>query len=268
VLVSGEVENLAGVALNTFLYTCLDSAGNMAAVATRRVWVEDTTCPSCQVKTFAELSSPHETIEGSFPYTDAGAVASDSLQGSFGICSTWSENTITPYAEIVNTEATGTYVITYRVKDSAGNWNANDVNGGCSGSQDYDKSNELTVVVIDTLKPVIGLYFKENGKAPDGEVNKHGLIQVGDSTDTSSTNGRHAGQANVAGDHYTEGAQYLSTHWVGHDAATNAPALMAETAAASGTSGWVLGAVASGVSGLALLGYAMKRQTVVTVVPV
>ena len=42
---------------------------------------------------------------------------------------------------------------------------------------------------------------------------------------------------------------------------------MAETAAASGTSGWVLGAVASGVSGLALLGYAVKWQTVVTVVP-
>jgi len=270
--VSGDVVNLARVAQYTVLYNCMDSAGNKAEEATRRVWVEDTTCPTCQVKTLSGLSSIHETIEGSFPYTDAGAVASDSLQGSFGICSTWSENTITPYADIVNTEATGTYVITYRVKDSAGNWNANDVNGGCSGSQDDEKSNERTVVVIDTLKPVIGLYFKENGEAPDGTAGEHGLIQVGDSSDTSSTNGRHAGQANVAGDHYTNGAEYESNHWPGHVKATHADGtpvtLMAETAAASGTSGWVLGAVASGVSGLALLGYAMKRQTVVTVVPV
>merc|ERR1712146_763263 len=55
-----------------------------------------------------------------------------------------------------NVDVTGTYVITYRVKDSAGNWN--DGQGtNCRGAAQYRRK----VTVIDSLKPVLALRFKD-----------------------------------------------------------------------------------------------------------
>merc|ERR1711918_301085 len=94
----------------------------------------------------------------------------------------------------VNTEKVGTYVVTYRIKDKAGNWN----DGKCKGSKHYKR----TVTVKDTLKPVIG-------------------------------------QGNPAAK------------------------LMAET---SSVNGWIVGAIASAVAGVALLALGNKQTT--TSVPV
>jgi len=44
--------------------------------------------------------------------------------------------------------------------------------------------------------------------------------------------------------------------------------LMAEEASAASVNGWVLGAIASAVTGLALLGYSQRKTTVATSVPV
>merc|ERR1712227_499083 len=102
-----------------------------------------TSCPSCVI-------SDDNTAAADNTYNDVGAVTTDSLQGSFGICSVWDKGVLkSSYKEIVNVESTGTYYITYRVKDSNGNWNDN---SGCTGGQTGDE-NVRTVVIIDTLRP-------------------------------------------------------------------------------------------------------------------
>merc|ERR1711881_441450 len=156
--VSGDVVNLARVGVYTIKYNCQDSAANTADEATRTVVVQDTSCPSCVISEDNTEAADHSTrtvsIEASFPYNDVGAVATDSLQGSFGICSVWSNGEMkTSYKNIVNVERTGVYEITYRVKDSNGNWNdGTSYSGGQTGSE-----NVRTVTIVDTLRPVIEL---------------------------------------------------------------------------------------------------------------
>jgi hypothetical protein len=231
--VSGDVVNLARVGVYTIKYNCVDSANNKADEAKRTVTVQDTTCPQCEITVDKALLNGGkdrtlrtETIEASFPYDDAGAVATDSLQGKFGICSTWSNGKQhASYKSIVNVETTGTYKITYRVKDSNGNWN----DGSCTKSQ--GASRVRTIVIVDTLRPVIAL--KYGGK----------VIHKGASADRA----HHNNAANPAG----------------------AYKFMAEQATTSSVNGWVIGAVASAVSGLALLGYSLRKSTpVATSVPV
>merc|ERR1712100_276719 len=54
----------------------------------------------------------------------------------------------------------------------------------------------------------------------------------------------------------------------GVNAQANPFKLMAETTTTSSVNGWVVGAVASAVTGLALLGYSMRKTSVATSVPV
>merc|ERR1711998_568164 len=116
-------------------YNCKDAAGNKADTINRKVVVRDTTCPTCVVNGATKV-----TREASFTYNDAGAVCTDSI--SLG---TNKEVVTNP----VKTEKVGTYVVTYRIKDKAGNWN----DGKCTGAKQYER----TVTVKDTLKPVIHL---------------------------------------------------------------------------------------------------------------
>jgi len=132
------------------VYSCANAAGIAATPLTRHITVKDRSCPACTM-----VAGP-ETIEASFPYSDAGARCTDSLDGtldteifSYGVQTTWSA--------LVNVERTGTYVITYRAKDSAGNWN----DGTCKGS----KATKRTIVIVDTLKPVIALARPSQGSA-------------------------------------------------------------------------------------------------------
>merc|ERR1711871_1766684 len=153
------------------------------------------------------------SIEASFPYNDVGAVATDSLQGSFGICSVWSDGVLkSSYKEIVNVESTGTYYITYRVKDSNGNWNDN---SGCTGGQSGDE-NVRTVVIIDTLRPVIQL--------------KYGGNVIHEGAGSFASGAANANRGNTTWSHSLN--------------------LMAEQATPSSVNGWVIGAVGSAVTGL------------------
>merc|ERR1712072_413608 len=241
--VSGDVVNLARVGVYTIKYNCQDSTSNLADTATRTVVVQDTSCPSCVLSAdttdAANNVAATVSIEASFPYNDVGAVATDSLQGSFGICSVWSNGEMkTSYNNIVNVERTGVYEITYRVKDSNGNWNdGTSCSGGQTGSE-----NVRTVTIVDTLRPVIELKYNSqvihrSAKAftlPDENAKTH-LAKVG------------------------------LTHAI-HNGAFS---LMAEEASTSSVNGWVVGAVASAVSGLALLGYSLRKSApVATSVPV
>merc|ERR1711898_19654 len=132
--------NLAKPSTYNINYNCKDAAGNKADTIRRKVVVRDTTCPTCKVTGASKV-----TREASFTYSDAGAVCTDSI--SLGNNKVQTRNP-------VNTEKVGTYVVTYRIKDKAGNWN----DGKCKGSKHYKR----TVTVKDTLKPVIPLKFGRN----------------------------------------------------------------------------------------------------------
>merc|ERR1711981_859526 len=277
--VSGDVVNLARVGVYTIKYNCQDSASNVADTATRTVVVQDTSCPSCVLSAdttdAANNVAATVSIEASFPYNDVGAVATDSLQGSFGICSVWSNGVLkSSYKEIVNVESTGTYYITYRVKDSNGNWNDNT---GCTGGQTGDNvgKNVRTVVIIDTLRPVIQLKYN-NQVIHEGAAS----FATGSGNNNRGNNVLTHTQVDSTGDPVHLGNGYENP---AHSSVAQAPydhtwsenmnsvdGLMAEQATTSSVNGWVVGAVGSAVTGLALLGYSLRKSAapVATSVPV
>ena len=92
----------------TVTYNVSDAAGNDAVEVTREVTVADTTAPVISLTGDAAV-----TVEAGSTYADAGATASDSLDGD-----------ITADIVIVNpvdTSVPGIYTVTYNVSDAAGN---------------------------------------------------------------------------------------------------------------------------------------------------
>jgi len=99
--------NLAGTYSVT--YNVSDAAGNAAAEVTRTVNVTaDVTAPVITL-----LGSTPVDVELGSTYTDAGATASDNIDGDI----TASIITVNP----VDTSLAGTYSVTYNVSDAAGN---------------------------------------------------------------------------------------------------------------------------------------------------
>jgi len=124
----------------TVKYSCCDSSKNCATPQTRKVVVYDDHCPTCTY-----IGATKITREASFPYVDSGVTCSDDHDGA------------TPYTTVgkFNVFKTGTYKITYRSKDLSGNWN--DWKGCKKGANNYVR----TIVVKDTLKPVISLSYNK-----------------------------------------------------------------------------------------------------------
>merc|ERR1711939_1019036 len=150
--------------------------------------------------------------EASFPYSDLGATCTDNIDGARPTKRTGS----------FNVETTGTYVLTYSASDKSGN---------TIGKGKCKHTTRRTIVVKDTLKPVISLHFGGK-KIHQSRANDKGVN----------------GQANKA-----KFARYN-------------PYFMEETQ--TSVNGWVMGAIASAVTGVALLGYSMKKTAVATSVPV
>ena len=92
----------------TVTYDVSDSAGNSATQVTRTVTVSDTTSPVITLVGEASVS-----IDQGSTYTDAGATASDSLDGDITSSIVTVNN--------VDANTAGTYTITYNVTDSSGN---------------------------------------------------------------------------------------------------------------------------------------------------
>ena len=122
--VSGTV-NTSVVGTYTVTYTASDIAGNAATAVTRTVNVVDTTVPVIHV-----TGSNPATVEGGSTYTDAGATATDNVSAPVTVTST----------STVNTQAVGTYAVTYDAVDPAGN---------------HATTTTRTVNVVDTTAPVI-----------------------------------------------------------------------------------------------------------------
>jgi len=92
----------------TVTYNVSDTAGNAAAQVTRTVNVEDTTIPVITLVGDATV-----TIEVGTDYTDAGATATDNVDGDI------TSSIVT--VNSVNTNVVGSYTVTYNVSDTAGN---------------------------------------------------------------------------------------------------------------------------------------------------
>ena len=96
--------NIAGV--YTLTYSATDSEGNTSKVLTRTVIVVDTTAPVINV-----LGEPSLQIDLDSTYTDAGATAADTVDGSIAIVTTGS----------VDTAVSDIYTLTYTATDNADN---------------------------------------------------------------------------------------------------------------------------------------------------
>jgi hypothetical protein len=205
--VSGDVVNLSKIGTYKITYKCKDTAGNAADPLTRTVIVKDTTCPTCKINGVAKV-----TREASFPYSDLGAVCTDNIDGA----------RTTKTLGTFNVEKVGTYKLTYTAKDKSNNE---------IGQKKCKNLYFRTIIVKDTLKPVISLHFK------GATIHKSKAIDTGVNA-----------QKNPAAD------------------AANNPYFMEESQ--TSVNGWVIGAIASAVTGVALLGFSMKKSTVATSVPV
>jgi hypothetical protein len=110
VVITGTV-NPATLGVYTVNYNVSDAAGNAAAQVTRTVTitaVADTTIPVISL-----LGSSTVNVVFGATYTDAGATATDNIDGTL----TGSIVTVNP----VNTSVAATYTVTYNVSDGAGN---------------------------------------------------------------------------------------------------------------------------------------------------
>lgn len=153
----------------------------------------------------------------------------------------------------------GTFKISYHVSDKAGN------------TETYNQDNVLckagiwgspirTVIVKDTLPPVITLHMATKGvvhtskayrsKVGSDEAYSPGIVRDNPAAMPKNSNGF--------------GNQFLKSSYVAAPVTQNK--FMAEQSSAA--NGWVIGALASAVSGLALLGYSMRRSAAVTSVEV
>jgi hypothetical protein len=141
----------------TVKYHCFDSEGKSAYSAFRKTYFQPP-LPTCTV-----IEGP-ATVEASFPYMDPGASCAVGVMPV--TAQVWSD-TGYEYAQynsahsIVNTERTGTYVVTYRARNGCGQYNSDAAPA------------KRTVVVVDTLMPVValsdplsGVSFQGPGSAP------------------------------------------------------------------------------------------------------
>merc|ERR1711871_49709 len=146
----------------------------------------------------------------------------------------------------------GTYYITYRAKSTVGLYN--DGQNCRGGAIEYRR----TVTVKDTLRPLITLKYN-SVKVAQGAVGVGKDHAVDTTTDQFDSDARAYPSDNT---YESQGNFPDDISSSEHD-----PALMAEENTSS-VNGWVIGAIASAVAGLALLGYSTRRTAVATSVPV
>jgi hypothetical protein len=133
------------------------------------------------------------------------------------------------WSKVKRAEA-GKYVISYKVSDSSNNVQC--------------ESPKRTVIVRDTLPPVLTLHVRGSGLVQTSRFNHKGIAEDGTYTFTGPNNGHVNTPKAIAVD--SGDYQKVFNHWT----------LMAENSAS--TNGWLIGAAASALAGVALLGYASR----------
>merc|ERR1712046_287289 len=266
----------------TFLkYSCKDDAG-LKTTACRTFVNLDKTKPVITILEAANANDGTWHIEASRDnnYVDAGATCSDMVDGNIS-------QDVEVSGDVVNMAAVGTYLINYNCEDSAGQ---------------KALTATRTVVVEDNICPTCVVpggtetitveasfpYTEEEATCTDtldgalpnsvpyGSVN---VELTGTYVLTYSATDKNGNGKNIANHATCRGTLYTKTVVVED---TMVPIIslkykgtklgrwgyMAESSTTT-VNGWVIGAVASAVSGVALLGYAAPRKTAVaTSVPV
>jgi len=249
--VSGDVVNLSKVGTYHITYNCKDSAGNDAPTLTRKVTVKQTSCPTCEIT--GEEDIVHEA---SFPYTDEGAACTDVIDGKIEPVVTITNDGATVSA--VNIDMTGVYQVTYRAQNSVGLWNDGKNADGTANAETSCRGTTVSYVrkveVKDTLSPVIQLTEQQGEEEKVIAWGQDSGVSLSTSVQTKDKTNRHESAA-------------VSPSTLPRKIVAQSP-FMAEQATASSVNGWVIGAVASAVTGLALLGYSQRKTTVATSVPV
>jgi proteasome assembly chaperone (PAC2) family protein len=145
IVIGGDAVNTGIAGTYIITYNVSDAAGNSATEVIRTVTVNPDTTPP--VITLIGASSINLTV-GDI-YTEQGATATDNIDGDI------TANIIIG-GDVVDTNSTGTYVVTYNVSDAAGNAavevtrtiTVSEVSTGCSGgisSFPYSESFENTL---------------------------------------------------------------------------------------------------------------------------
>jgi hypothetical protein len=242
VQVSGSVDTYR-TGHSELRYSCCNTDNHCAPVQVRIVIVKDHTCPTCIFRDGERILT-----EASFPFTDPGLVCNDNSMSVAQLaanteysCSAAEGLTCSGIGGTEpNVEEAGEYYLTYRVKDANGHWNDDP---RCR----HPRPLVRTVVVTDTLKPVIALKYDgaTDKKAPANEWGKSarpgyfGYPTAGEQSKITSA-------VNVAHQHY-QAAQIANAD------------LMEELGSPNGT--WFLAAAASAVAAVALLGFAAMRSS-------
>jgi len=262
--VSGDVVNLSKIGTYHIVYNCKDSAGNTADEAERVVHIAQTSCPECTINGCeVSLAKPRDQRtctqkhEASFAYVDASAQCSDDIDGKI-------RNTDDlDFTNPVNVDMTGTYIVTYRARNSAGLWS----DGPHCKNRDTEVGRNLyfrTVVVIDTLKPVVEVSY--NGqKVARGEAKDTAVHNGAENPMGTTVCKVEAKCGSLTGD-------ALQTYCVTNpddcnDDGWTPEALMAENASASSRT-WPFAGLAAAVTGIALLSFGSRRREAVVTVPV
>src|SRR3989454_3414053 len=123
----------------TVTYNVSDKAGNAATQVTRTVNVVNNTPLDTTPPVITLLGSNPVTVQVGSTYTDAGATATDNIDGILTPSITVSNS--------VNTTVAGTYTVTYNVSDKAGN----------AATQVTRTVNVVNNTPLDTTPPVITL---------------------------------------------------------------------------------------------------------------
>ena len=136
VVVDSSAVNTSAVGSYSVVYNVSDSAGNNATES-RTVNVVDVVAPVINLTG----DNPH-TIELGASYSELNATASDNYDGDLS-------SSIIINSSLVNTNAVGSYNVSYYVQDSSGN----------------NVTELRTVNVSDTTSPLINLILQDNNKA-------------------------------------------------------------------------------------------------------
>merc|ERR1712100_95554 len=260
-----------------------DEAGTVRKTTACRTFINlDKTRPVITVLEASNTNNGVWNIEASRDnnYVDAGATCSDMVDGNIS-------QDVEVSGDVVNMAAVGTYKINYNCEDSAGQTAVQatrtvvvqdttcptcTVPGGTTtitveASFPYTEEQSTCTDTLDGAMPNAHVYNTVN-------VEKTGTYVLTYSVTDKNGNGKDNSCKAASGtrtDHFTKtvvvedtmipiiSLKYRGTDLVG---------MMAEQSTTT-VNGWVIGAVASAVSGVALLGYAATRKaTVATSVPV
>merc|ERR1712054_439747 len=269
-------------------YTCRDMATNTATACRTFVNV-DKTRPVITVLQAANTNTNVWTVEASRDnnYVDAGATCSDMVDGNIS-------QDVEVSGDVVNMAAVGTYKINYNCEDSAGQTAVQAtrtvvVQDNTCPTCTIPGGSEQATITVEASFP----YTEEqstctdtlDGAMPNAHIHGHVNVELtgtyvltysvtdkngnGDGKDCKPAS-PGLGEGNRT-DHFTKTVvvedtmiPIISLKYRG----TNLVGMMAEQSTTT-VNGWVIGAVASAVSGVALLGYAATRKaTVATSVPV